>query len=77
MKSYLWGLVFILVGIFLIIQRTFLFDVNLWNFVWPIFLIIPGIAIHYNYFSKTKEQKFNIRWNLNCLWILLFIFYFY
>lgn len=57
MKSYLWGLVFILVGIFLIIQRTFLFDINLWNFIWPFFLIIPGITIHYNYFSKNRGTK--------------------
>lgn len=51
-RNIVVGLVFIALGTILIIQRTIGIDINIWNFIWPLFLIIPGIAIHIKYFSS-------------------------
>lgn len=51
------GLVLVALGVFLILQKTIGLDIEVWSFIWPLFLLIPGIAMHINYFSKEKGSR--------------------
>lgn len=51
-KDIMIGLVLIAVGVLLIVQKTVGLDINIWNFIWPLFLLVPGISMHINYFSN-------------------------
>ena len=51
------GLVLIGLGVLIIIQRTFGIDINVWNYVWPMFLLIPGITMHVNYFKDGRRNS--------------------
>lgn len=51
-RDMMIGLVLIAVGVILIFQKTVGIDINVWNFIWPLFLLIPGISMHVDYFSK-------------------------
>jgi hypothetical protein len=50
------GLVLVALGAFLIIQKTIGLDIEVWSFIWPLFLLIPGITMHINYFSKERSS---------------------
>jgi fucose permease len=55
-RSITVGLVLIIVGTVLILQRTIGLSVDVWGYIWPLFLIIPGISLHINYFSKKSDS---------------------
>lgn len=55
-KDIMIGLVLIGIGTLLIIQKTIGLDINVWNFIWPLFLLVPGITMHINYFSDRSNQ---------------------
>lgn len=50
------GLVLVAIGVFLIVQKTIGLDIEVWSFIWPLFLLIPGIVMHINYFTKDKKS---------------------
>lgn len=50
------GLVLIAVGVLLIIQKTLGYEIEVWSFAWPLFLIIFGVSMHINYFSNKNEE---------------------
>lgn len=56
-RNIMMGLVLIGLGVLIIIQRTFGIDINVWNYVWPMFLLIPGIAMHVNYFNGGRRNS--------------------
>jgi uncharacterized membrane protein YhaH (DUF805 family) len=56
-KSNIIGLVLVAVGILLIVQKTIGMDVEIWSFIWPLFLIIPGISMHIKYFSERRDSS--------------------
>lgn len=49
------GLVLIGVGTFLILQKALHLTIDLWQFVWPFFLLIPGISMHMEFFKKRRD----------------------
>lgn len=51
-KNITVGLVLVALGVLLIIQNTVGPEIEVWSFIWPLFLLIPGISMHINYFSK-------------------------
>lgn len=56
-KNITIGLVLVALGVFLIVQRTIGLDIEVWSFIWPLFLLIPGITMHINYFSKGRNSS--------------------
>jgi hypothetical protein len=56
-KNITIGLVLVALGIFLIVQKTIGLDIEVWSFIWPLFLLIPGITMHISYFSKDKNSR--------------------
>lgn len=56
-KNAMIGLIFILVGIFLLLQKLIGIDTNVWNFIWPLFLLIPGILLHIKYFTEIHNSN--------------------
>lgn len=55
-KNSTFGLVLVVVGAALILQKVLHFDISLWHFLWPLFLLIPGISMHLNYFSNRNNS---------------------
>lgn len=56
-KNITVGLVLVALGIFLIVQKTIGLDIEVWSFIWPLFLLIPGITMHINYFSNGRNSS--------------------
>jgi hypothetical protein len=48
-KNFILGFILILVGGFLLIQKLLGIDISVWNFIWPLFLLVPGILMHAKY----------------------------
>ncbi|SKA84836.1 hypothetical protein SAMN05443428_10673 [Caloramator quimbayensis] len=68
------GLLLVGIGIILIIQRTLGIDINIWNYLWPFFLIVLGIMIHYNFFAGRDKSNSLIFGGILLTYGLLFIF---
>lgn len=51
------GFIFIALGILLLIQKSIGIDISTWNFLWPLFLIIPGILMHFRTFSNNGNPN--------------------
>lgn len=56
-KNNIVGLVLVVLGILLIVQKTIGIDIEIWSFIWPLFLIGPGITMHIEYFSEKKDSS--------------------
>lgn len=56
-KNNTVGLVLIALGIVLIVQKTVGLDIEIWSFIWPFFLIGPGITMHTKYFSERNDSR--------------------
>jgi hypothetical protein len=56
-RNFILGFILILAGGFLLIQKLLGIDISLWNFIWPLFLLIPGILMHAKYFSTGNNSN--------------------
>jgi hypothetical protein len=54
-KNYLWGIFLIAVGILLLLDRIFSFDILAADNFWPIFVLIPGLIFEISYFSSRRN----------------------
>ncbi|SHE78891.1 hypothetical protein SAMN02745164_01149 [Marinitoga hydrogenitolerans DSM 16785] len=53
-KNIYGGIILIFLGGYLIISN--IFNINFsWNFIWPIFILIPGLKFEYEYFKYKKN----------------------
>lgn len=59
-KSLVVGITMIGIGILLMIQNTIGLSVDIWSIIWPLFLLIPGIVIHANYFRGNRGETGSI-----------------
>lgn len=55
-RNLVVGLVLVALGVLLIVQHTLGLKIEIWSFIWPLFLLIPGISMHINYFSKKNNS---------------------
>jgi len=49
------GIILIGVGVFLILQKALHLTMDLWQFVWPFFLLIPGVSMHIEFFKNRRD----------------------
>ncbi len=49
------GLVLVGLGVFLILQKALNLTIDISQFVWPFFLLIPGISMHVEFFKNKKD----------------------
>lgn len=54
MKNPIWGIILIVIGIILIIQKVFLISIFSWEHFWPIFVLILGLSFEFSYFFKKR-----------------------
>lgn len=54
-RNLIVGLVLIGVGLFLILQKALHLTIDLWQFVWPFFLLVPGISKHVEFFKNRRD----------------------
>ncbi|HAZ37758.1 MAG TPA: hypothetical protein DEF85_06420 [Clostridiaceae bacterium] len=59
-KSSVIGITMIGIGILLMVQNTIGLSVDIWSIIWPLFLLIPGIVIHANYFRGNRRESWSI-----------------
>jgi hypothetical protein len=52
--NFLLGIIFLLLGIFLIISNFFNIDFS-WNYIWPIFILLPGLKFEYDYYVRKRN----------------------
>ena len=67
------GLVLVGVGAFLILQKALNFTIDVWQFVWPFFLLIPGISIHIDYFKNKRDSGSLVVGGILTVYGLLFL----
>ncbi|NUU98898.1 hypothetical protein XO12_01855 [Marinitoga sp. 1154] len=53
-KNILGGMFLIIIGIYLIFSNIFNINIS-WNYIWPLFILIPGIKFEYDYFKYKKN----------------------
>lgn len=54
-RNLIVGLVLIGVGTFLILQKAIHLTIDLWQFVWPFFLLVPGTSKHIDFFKNRRD----------------------
>lgn len=52
--NFLGGIIFLLLGAFLIISNFFNIEFS-WNYIWPIFILLPGLNFELDYYFKRKN----------------------
>lgn len=52
--NFFGGIIFLLLGIYLIISTIFNIEFS-WNYIWPIFILLPGLKFEYDYYVKKKN----------------------
>jgi hypothetical protein len=73
-KNFLFGVILILVGGFLLFQRLVGIDISVWNFIWPLFLLIPGILMHTkNFSSRNSSDNYILQGILVTFGLIFFI----
>jgi hypothetical protein len=50
-----WGIVLIIIGGVALAGRFYDFDFISWYRMWPLFILIPGLAFEFGYFSTRKD----------------------
>lgn len=73
-RNIIIGTTLVVIGLVLIIQRTIGIDINLWNYVWPLFLIVPGIGIHYKFFSGRENSSSLVIGGILLTYGIMFLF---
>lgn len=73
-KNITIGLVLVALGVFLIVQKTIGLDIEIWSFIWPLFLLIPGITMHINYFSSGRNSGSIVVAGILTIYGALFLF---
>ena len=54
-SSIFWGFLLILIGVLLILNNFFGYNIPIWNIVWPTVLILVGIRIMIGHDSQRKK----------------------
>ncbi|MFD3158382.1 LiaI-LiaF-like domain-containing protein [Haloimpatiens sp. FM7330] len=50
--NFFWGIVLIVFGVLLLLNKTLNIDLINMNYLWPLFILIPGLSMEFNFFSK-------------------------
>jgi hypothetical protein len=53
-SKVIYGLLFLTIGVLLIFGVFD--DRNIWEFIWPLFILVPGLSMELDYFSKQKSK---------------------
>ena len=76
MKKYtnFWGMILIIMGAMLLINKIYFFvDLNIGN-LWPLFVLLPGLAFEFGYFIEKKNPGLLVPGGLLTSLGLLFLF---
>lgn len=71
-KSITTGIILIIIGIVLIIQRTI--GINLLNYIWPFSLILLSIGIHYKFLCDKNNSNILVIGGILFTYGVLFLF---
>lgn len=74
MKNPTWGILLIVIGIILIIQKMFFIQFFSWQYFWPIFVLIPGLSFEFSYFFKRKAPGTLVPGGILTTYGILFFF---
>lgn len=70
----IYGLLFLAIGILLIFGVFD--DRNIWDFIWPLFILVPGLSMELDYFANRNTNKVGELVPGGILTILGLFFYF-
>ncbi len=56
-QNLFWGLLLIIVGLVLLGSKIFNYSLDIfrWDYMWPIFLLLPGLSFEFGYFTTRKN----------------------
>jgi hypothetical protein len=54
-KNYFWGIILILIGVVAILNNIYSITFFTMGYLWPVFVLIPGLSFEASYFSRRKE----------------------
>ncbi len=55
-SSYLWGTALILLGVFLILNNIFHIEFFSMRYLWPLFILVPGLMFELDYFINHRNS---------------------
>jgi uncharacterized membrane protein HdeD (DUF308 family) len=73
-SKVIYGLLFLTIGVLLIFGVFD--DRNIWEFIWPLFILIPGLSMELDYFANRSPNKVGELVPGGILTILGLFFYF-
>src|SRR3546814_5814156 len=72
-RSYSTGLVIIILGIIILLGKAGVYQ-SLASLFWPIFILAPGLLLHYLFFTKTAPSPIIIPGGILLVYSLMFFF---
>lgn len=54
-KKAFWGILLIFIGGFLLINNFYELEILSWGNLWPLFVLIPGLAFEFDYFTTKRN----------------------
>lgn len=72
-KGTFWGIVFIIIGLFVLAESYFHLNLTIDN-LWPLFILVPGLAFEISYFVYRGEPGLLVPGGILSIIGLLFIF---
>jgi len=54
--SLFWGIFLIIIGILVILNQLSVISL-FWKFIWPIFILVPGLIFEFSYFANPTLQN--------------------
>ena len=73
-SKVIYGLLFLAIGVLLIFGVFD--DRNIWEFIWPLFILVPGLSMELDYFANRSPKKVGELVPGGILTILGLFFYF-
>ncbi|HDK25928.1 MAG TPA: hypothetical protein ENG48_02395 [Candidatus Atribacteria bacterium] len=72
--NYLFGLLLLLIGVLLILSNFGVIEI-VWDNLWPLFLLIPGMLFELSYFISRKDAGLLVPGGILTTYGLLFLVY--
>jgi hypothetical protein len=73
-NNIIWGILLIFLGLLILINRIYGIDLISINYLWPLFILIPGLSFELGYFTRRRDSGLLVPGGILTIIGLLFLF---
>lgn len=73
-NNIIWGILLIFLGLLILINRIYGIDLISINYLWPFFILIPGLSFELGYFTRRRDAGLLVPGGILTIIGLLFLF---